>query len=85
MKVIFHNIASILKYNLPLCSPPFLQPTEFVQLDHEKQFKLVLGGLFAATFVYVSAACALSHIVKAGKIIFIGPESDHWLCLSLTP
>ena len=47
-----------------------LQPTEFIQLDHEKHFKLILGGLLTATTIYVLSALVFSHWVEAGPNIW---------------
>ena len=47
------------------------QPTEFIQLDHEKRFKIILGVLLSATFFYVLAFLAFSSflpLVGAGAV-----------------
>ena len=56
-----------------------LQPTEFIQLDHERHFKLVLGGLLTATAIYVLSALVFSHLFEAGANIFSTGNCMHTL------
>ena len=42
------------------------QPTEFNQLDHERKFKLVLGGLFTATTIYSLSVLSFTRWLAAG-------------------
>ena len=48
-----------------------IQPTEFNQLDHERCFKLVLGGIFAAITIYVLSLLGFTHSVETGTFIQI--------------
>ena len=52
-------------------SPGTIQPTEFNQLDHERKFKRVLGGIFTATLIYILSALALTHLLGAGTNIHV--------------
>ena len=58
---------------------------------HDKQ-QLLINNLRGTSTVNISwSSLSLSHILKRGGgnsyywflLLFIGPESDHWLCLSL--
>ena len=45
------------------------QPTDFVQLDHERNFKWVLGGLLSSTAISVLSALVLTHLFETGSNI----------------
>ena len=66
---------------LPFLSFLFLHKCRaFAITDHRPPFSS-LSGFFAAKFSFPYHV--LSNLF-VGNIIFIGPESDHWQCLSVT-